>query len=209
MVDLHMTDTSGHNTPGPATVTDRTQHLDSRSASGPGPGDHTVDVGLLILRLGIGAAILQAGLIKATDFSMTVQFMTDAGWRLPAFAAFMVTATETVSGVALLLGVLSPLAGCAALGSMLCAWAVNVSGAAFWSEPFNVPFLMGLGGAALLFAGAGAYSVDSRLLARLYWSPRVKLALLGLALVAAIVTWVALYGVNPIHFTAPQAPAGM
>ena len=167
--------------------------------------DATIDVGLLILRLGIGAAILQAGLIKASDFPMTVQFLTDAGWRLPAFAAFMVTATETLSGVALLLGVLTPLAGCAALSSMLCAWAVNVSAAAFWSEPFNIPFLIGLGGAALLFAGAGVYSVDSRILTRFTWSPRVKMALLGLAFVAAIVTWLALYGVNPIHFVAPPA----
>ncbi|PRC50018.1 hypothetical protein C6A85_71720, partial [Mycobacterium sp. ITM-2017-0098] len=61
----------------------------------PGTVDATIDIGLLILRLGIGAAILQAGLIKASDFAMTVQFLTDAGWRLPAFAAFMVTATET------------------------------------------------------------------------------------------------------------------
>lgn len=169
--------------------------------------DKTIDIGLLILRLGIGAAMLQAGWIKASDFSMTVQFLTDAGWRLPAFAAFMVTATEVISGIALLLGVLTPLAGCAALSSMLCAWAVNVSGAAFWAEPFNIPFLIGLGGAALLFAGAGAYSVDSRILTRLTWSARVKVALLGLAFVAAIVTWVALYGINPIHVVAPPAPS--
>lgn len=167
-----------------------------------------VDIGLLVLRLGIGAAILQAGLIKVADFPMTVQFLTDAGWRLPAFAAFMVTATETLSGVALILGLLTPLAGCAALSSMLCAWAVNVSGGAFWSEPFNVPFLIGLGGAALLFAGAGSYSVDRRVFRRIYWSPRVKLALLALAFIAAIVTWVALYGTNPIHVTAIEpAPA--
>lgn len=178
-----------------------------RSTSPPGTVERTIDVGLLILRLGIGAAILQAGWIKASDFSMTVQFLTDAGWRLPAFAAFMVTATEVLSGIALLLGVLTPLAGCAALGAMLCAWAVNVSGAAFWSDPFNVPFLIGLGGAALLFAGAGAYSIDNRFLRSLTWSPRVKVALLVLALVAAIVTWVALYGVNPIHVTAPPAPS--
>ncbi len=165
-----------------------------------------VDVGLLILRLGIGAATLQAGLIKASDFGMTVQFMTDAGWRLPAFAAFMVTATETVAGIALLLGVLTPVAGCATLGAMLCAWAVNVSGAAFWSEPFNVPFLIGLGGAALLFTGAGAYSLDAVALRRITWSARVKVALLGLAFGVAILTWVALYGVNPIHFVAPPAP---
>ena len=120
----------------------------------------------------------------------------------------MVTATETLAGIGLLLGVLTPLAGSATLGAMLCAWAVNVSGSAFWSEPLNVPFLIGLGGAALLFTGAGAYSVDARVLGRLTWSPRVKLALLALAFVAAVVTWLALYGSNPIHFTAPPAPPG-
>ena len=86
---------------------------------------------------------------------------------------------------------------------MLCAWAVNVSGAAFWSEPFNVPFLIGLGAAALLFTGAGAYSVDCRVLRRSAWSTALTVGLLVLAVAAAVVTWVALYGVNPIHFTAP------
>ena len=60
-------------------------------------------VGLAILRLGIGAAALQAGLIKAFDFSTTVGFMADAGWRLPGLAAFMVTAAETLGGIGLLL----------------------------------------------------------------------------------------------------------
>ena len=161
------------------------------------------DVGLLLLRLGIGAAALQAGLIKAVDFTTTTQFMADAGWRLPTFAAFMVTASETLGGIGLLLGVLTPLAASAVLGSMLCAWAVNVSGAAFGSAPFNVPFLIGLGGAALLFTGAGAYSVDARILKRLTWSKPISLGMLVLAFAAAVLTWVALYGVNPIHFTAP------
>lgn len=163
-----------------------------------------IDLGLLILRLGIGAAVLQAGLIKVADFSMTAQFMADADWRVPTFAALMVTATEILSGLALLLGVLTPLAGCAALGAMLCAWAVNVSGAAFWSEPFNVPFLLGLGAATLIFTEPGRYSIDSRALGRVTWSLRVKVLLVVLALAVAAATWVALYGVNPIHFTAPQ-----
>jgi uncharacterized membrane protein YphA (DoxX/SURF4 family) len=199
-----MTDTSGLNPSGATAVSGAAHNPAAGRASQSGP----VDTGLLILRLGIGAALVQAGLIKASDFAMTVQFMSDAGWRLPAFAAVMVTATETVSGVALLLGVLTPLAGCAALSSMLCAWAVNVSGAPFWSEPFNVPFFLGLGGATLVFAGAGSHSVDDRFLARLTWSPRLKVALLVFAFIAAVVTWVALYGINPIHFAAPQPPAG-
>jgi len=28
------------------------------------------------------------------------------------------------------------------VGAMICAWAVNVSAGAFWSQPFNVPFLV-------------------------------------------------------------------
>ncbi|MCV7368589.1 DoxX family protein [Mycolicibacterium duvalii] len=164
-----------------------------------------VSIGLLILRLAVGAAILQAGLIKAFDFSTTVGFMAEAGWRLPGLAAFMVTAAETLGGVGLLLGALTPLAACAVLSAMLCAWAVNVSGAAFWSEPFNVPFLIGLGAAALLFTGAGAYAVDRRLSARLSPTPRMSVLLLAVAVGAAVVTWIALYGVNPIHFTNPAS----
>ena len=161
------------------------------------------DIGLLILRIGVGAAILQAGLIKAFDFSAAVGFMESAGWRLPGLAAFMVTAAETLGGLGLIFGVLTPLAACAVLATMIDAWAVNVSAAAFWSEPFNVPFLIGLGAAALLFTGAGVYSVDAKVLGRTAWSARIALALLVVAFAAAILTWISLYGVNPIHFTEP------
>jgi uncharacterized membrane protein YphA (DoxX/SURF4 family) len=178
---------------------------DSDSPPSPRPA---IDLGLLVLRLGIGATALQAGLIKAADFSTTVGFMEQGGWRLPSFAALMVTASETLGGIGLLVGALTPLAACAVLGAMICAWAVNVSGAAFWSEPFNAPFLIGLGATALLFTGAGAYSVDGRLFPRLRCSPRQATALVVLAFVVAIATWVVLYGVNPIHVTAPPAPPG-
>jgi putative oxidoreductase len=103
------------------------------------------DAGLLILRVGVGATMLQAGLRKAFDFSTTVDFMESGGWRLPKFAAFMVTAAETAGGIGLLLGLLTPLALCAVIAAMIDAWAVNVSAAAFWSDPFNVPFLIAVG----------------------------------------------------------------
>src|SRR3954470_13374201 len=41
------------------------------------------DIGLLILRIGVGAAMIQAGLRKAVDFSTVVTFMESGGWRLP------------------------------------------------------------------------------------------------------------------------------
>jgi putative oxidoreductase len=138
------------------------------------------DAGLLVLRIGVGATMIQAGLRKAFDFNTTVAFMEAGGWRLPNFAAFMVTA------------------------AMIDAWAVNVSAATFWSEPFNVPFLVAVGAAALLFTGAGSYSVDARIFGRWRFSPRVAMGLLILAVAAALLTWILLNGTNPIHFTAPE-----
>jgi uncharacterized membrane protein YphA (DoxX/SURF4 family) len=163
------------------------------------------DVGLLILRIGIGAAMLQAGLRKAFDFDTTAGFMESGGWRLPQFAAFMVTAAETAGGIGLLLGVLTPLAACAIIAAMIDAWAVNVSAAAFWSDPFNAPFLIAAGATALLFAGAGGYSVDARVLGQARVSVRIAVGLLILAIAAALLTWVALNGTNPLHVTAPPA----
>lgn len=161
------------------------------------------DTGLLILRLAIGATMLQAGLIKAFDFSTTVGFMESSGWRLPAFGAFMVTAAETLGGIGLLLGILTPLAACAVIGAMVDAWAVNVSTDAFWSQPFNVPFLAAFAAAALLFTGAGAMSVDERVFGRSRVPARAAVGLLVVGVAIAVVTWIALNGSNPIHFTKP------
>jgi putative oxidoreductase len=163
------------------------------------------DVGLLILRVGVGATMLQAGLRKAFDFSTTVGSMESGGWRLPTFAAFTVTAAETAGGIGLLLGLLTPLAACAIIAAMIDAWAVNVSAAAFWSNPFNVPFLIAVGAAALLFTGAGGYSVDARVFGRSRFGLRFGVGLLVLAIAAALLTWILLNGANPIHFTAPEA----
>jgi putative oxidoreductase len=164
-----------------------------------------VDVGLLILRIGVGATMLQAGLRKAFDFSTAVGFMEAGGWRLPTFAAFMVTAAETAGGIGLLLGLLTPLAACGVVAAMIDAWAVNVSAAAFWSDPFNVPFLIAVGAAALLFTGAGSYSVDARIFGSWRFGVRVAVGLLVVAIAAALLTWVLLNGTNPIHVTAPAA----
>jgi uncharacterized membrane protein YphA (DoxX/SURF4 family) len=118
-----------------------------------------VDVAMLILRIGLGATVIQAGLIKAFDFAATVQYMTADGWRLPTLAALMVTSAETLGGLALVFGAVTPLACLAVIAAMLDAWAANVAAGPFWSQPFNVPFLVALGVAAVLFAGPGSYGV--------------------------------------------------
>jgi putative oxidoreductase len=69
-----------------------------------------------------------------------------------------------------------------------------------------------LGGIALLFTGAGRLSLDSRLWGRdrpphAGGAPRPSVAfgLLLIAILVAVVTWVALNGTNPIHFSTPPS----
>jgi uncharacterized membrane protein YphA (DoxX/SURF4 family) len=161
------------------------------------------DLGLLILRVGLGATMIQAGLIKALDFGTTTGYMESAGWRVPTLAAAMVTTAEAAGGVALLLGLLTPLAACAVTAAMIDAWAATVSSTAFWADPVSVPFVTAFGAAALLFTGAGAYSLDSRFLGRSRWPALVSAALFLVAVAAAVATWVLLNGVNPIHLEKP------
>ena len=169
------------------------------------PGRPMSDTGLLVLRLALAATMLQAGLIKATDFSTTVSFMESGGWSLPTFAALMVTTAETLGGLGLLFGFLTPLAACAVIGAMVDAWAVNVSADVVWAAPFNVPFLVAFGAATLLFTGSGHWSVDHRLFGRSTAPRALTVGLLVAGVAAAIATWILLNGVNPIHFSAPGA----
>jgi len=77
------------------------------------------DLGLLMLRLGVGATMIQAGLIKAFDFGTATAFMESAGWRAPTFAAGLLTTAETAGGIGLLLGLLTPIAACAVMAAMI------------------------------------------------------------------------------------------
>jgi putative oxidoreductase len=163
----------------------------------------TSDFGLLVLRVAAGATMIQAGLIKALDFGTVVNYMDAGGWQSATVAALLVSVTETVGGIALMLGILTPLAASAILAAMMNAWAADVSVGAFWSNPFNVPFLVGFAALALLFTGAGRFSLDQLLWGRAAWPTLVSMVLLVVAIAAAMAVWVLLNGENPIHFTAP------
>jgi putative oxidoreductase len=175
---------------------DATETISSRTTS-------PTDFGLLVLRLATGATMVQAGLIKAFDMDATVDFMETGGWRMPQFAALMVTIAETAGGLALLLGLLTPIAACAVIAAMIDAWAVNVSADAFWSMPFNVPFLVAFAATALLFTGAGAYSLDARFFGRPRWPGSIAIVLFVVAIAAAVATWILLNGSNPLHLSDP------
>jgi putative oxidoreductase len=128
--------------------------------------------------------------------------MESVEWRMPTFAAALVTATETAGGILLLFGLLTPLAAAGVLAAMIDAWLMNVSsGTEFWSDPFDVPFLTAFAATALLFTGAGAYSLDAKLFRRHRWPGVISVGLLVIGIAAAVATWVLLNGPNPMHLT--------
>ncbi|MDF2824653.1 MAG: DoxX family protein [Mycobacterium sp.] len=174
-----------------------TSDIDIRTSAAAG------DFGLLVLRIGAGAAVIHAGVMKATDLGTVAAFMEQGGWESPTLAALMVTVAETLGGIAVVLGILTPLAACAVTSAMLCAWAANVAGGAFWADPFNVPFLLAIAALALLFTGAGSFSLDEVLWGRAQWPTLVSVVLLVVAVGAAVATWWLLNGVNPLHLSDP------
>jgi putative oxidoreductase len=160
------------------------------------------DLGLLALRLGVGASVLHPSLKKLFSLQSTADSMEAGGWQSPQLATYMVTFAEAAGGIGLILGLLTPLAALAVLAAMLDAWAVNIADAAVWTNPFNLPFVIATGALAVLFTGAGRHSVDERLWGRGSWPRPVSIVLLVVAVAAAVATWVLLNGTNPIHLTA-------
>jgi putative oxidoreductase len=116
----------------------------------------------------------------------------------------MVSAAKTAGGI-LLLGLLTPLAACAVIAAMTDAWTVLASGRTIWFDPFDAPFMMVFAATALLFTGAGGYSLDERLFGTSRWPALVTVALFVVAVAAADATWISMNGTNPIHVTASAA----
>jgi len=54
------------------------------------------NIGLLAIRLGIGATMLHFGLQKFLAFGSSIEAMRSDGWRAPAFAALLNAGAETV-----------------------------------------------------------------------------------------------------------------
>ncbi len=178
-----------------------TSDVGTSTLSAMSSSSSSTDLGLLVLRIAVGATMVQAGLMKALDFGSTVAFMEGGGWRMAIVAALMVTAAEVAGGLGLTLGLLTPLAAAAVIAAMIDAWAVNVSAAAFWSDPFNVPFLVAFAATTLLFTGAGAYSLDAKAFGWSRWNRLLAVGLFVIAVAAAVATWVVLNGTNPIHLS--------
>jgi putative oxidoreductase len=129
-----------------------------------GPLAPRIDLGLLILRLVIGGVFIAHGAQKLFVFGIpgVTKGFEGMGVPMPGVTAPLVAAVELLGGLALVFGLLTRLASLGLAIDMLGAiLLVHLKGGFFM--PTGYEFALTLLGAslALMFTGAGAYSLDA------------------------------------------------
>ncbi|MER6256599.1 DoxX family membrane protein [Streptomyces sp. NPDC001584] len=124
------------------------------------------DTGLLLLRLVLGLTMAAHGSQKLFGWfggggiSGTGQFFTASGYPAGDAMAVLAGLTETLGGLGLALGLLTPLAGAAIVGTLINAIAVHGAGAFFAPKGIEYELLLTAGAAALALTGPGWYAAD-------------------------------------------------
>ncbi|WP_329388777.1 DoxX family membrane protein [Streptomyces sp. NBC_01351] len=124
------------------------------------------DVGLLILRLVLGLTMAAHGAQKLFGWfggggiSGTGQFFTASGYPAGDAMAVLAGLTETLGGLGLAVGLLTPLAGAAVVGTLINAVAVHGAGSFFAPKGIEYELLLIAAAAALALTGPGRYAVD-------------------------------------------------
>ncbi|MBO0656557.1 DoxX family protein [Streptomyces triculaminicus] len=131
-------------------------------ASSAGTG---VSLGLLLLRLMLGLIMMGHGTQKlfgwfgGPGLDGTAKFFTLSGYPAGKAMAVVAGLSETLGGAGLFLGLLTPLAAAAVLGTMINALGVTW-GAFFLPQGVEFTLLIAVGATALALTGPGAYAVD-------------------------------------------------
>jgi putative oxidoreductase len=130
----------------------------------------TADVGLALLRLALGAVFLAHGwnhLLGGGRIEGTARWFASLGMRPPRLHAWLASCTELLAGALLVLGLATPAAGAAVVGTMLVAWVANHRGNGFFifrpGEGWEYVMVLCLAGAAVAMTGPGRLSVDALL----------------------------------------------
>ncbi|RSS81936.1 DoxX family protein [Streptomyces sp. WAC06614] len=124
------------------------------------------DIGLPVLRLVLGAIMALHGTQKlfrwfdGPGVKITGKFFEKAGYPAGETMAVIAGLTETLGGLGLILGLLTPLAAGAIVGVMVNAIAVKWAGAYLGAEGVEFESLIIAAAATLALTGPGRYALD-------------------------------------------------
>lgn len=167
----------------------------------------TLDLGLLVLRVAVGALMLAHGLQKlfglwgGPGLDGFEAMLVDAGFQQARILAYAGAIGEVVAGVLLIIGLLTPLAAAGLLALLINAWCVRQAAepGLQWFAPDGPELEMLLAATlvAIILAGPGRISLEGRR----KWATRPHLGsfvalLLGVA--GGVCLWIFLGGANPL-----------
>ena len=175
------------------------QYSDDRPSRG------TIDLGLLILRVAIGAVFFVHGLQKLTGWwggpglDGIESMMDRGGWSQPLATGILLMVGELAGGALLILGLASPLAAGALLAVAIDAWLFRQGASAglqhFAPDGPEFEAVLVAATAALVLTGPGRISLDGGR----GWATKPAFGsflVLLLAIAAAMCTWIFLHGGN-------------
>ena len=123
-------------------------------------------VALLLLRCGLALVFIYHGYPKL--FGNTARFVEAfQAIGLPSYVVYVAGAIEFFGGVALALGVFTPVAGLLLLLDMGAAmWKYNFNEGIYALREYELPLVLGLASLAVAALGAGRFSLDGLLAKR-------------------------------------------
>lgn len=154
-----------------------------------------LDIAMLVLRVAIGAIFVAHGLQKllgwwgGPGWAGWKGFIAYMGLKPPLFWASISLIAELGGGVAIILGLLVPLAA-AALVAQTITLLIKVHWPnGFWTPAGGIEFPIALlaGAFAVQVLGPGSWALDAYLPAEVLYQPSVSWVILGVAVAGALV----------------------
>jgi putative oxidoreductase len=119
------------------------------------------DIGLFILRAGVAAIFIFAGLDKLLEINSTAAFLEGLNFPNPMAMAWLLAITEFFGGILILFGAYTKIpAGMLAIVMIVAIYTTKMDGN-FADARLNIMLLSAT--LALFFTGAGDYSVDYKI----------------------------------------------
>ena len=170
----------------------------------------TQDLGLLLLRLAVGALLISHGLQKAfglwggPGFDGFEKLLAATGFRYTDILSYVAAGGQLAAGVLLVMGLFTPLAAAGALAYLITGVLAEAMTAhqearlsAFLTDGHEYKVILVVVVAAIILCGPGRYGLD----AGRGWALRPfigSLALLLLGVGGGVAVWVGLNGGNPL-----------